>query len=423
MGKYTAYNKPWVDEAIDNHLKVAVEKITKLPHLVSIILVGGFSRGEGSVRLKKNCKVVPINDYDIYVIVKKPIEEERLNKIAKEIEKKVGSKGYSLYGYSEKEFYFDIRAITLDKLKKLLPMIKYYELKYASIIIWGKDLRSSIPDFNKNDLPFSDGLRFLMNRICHITEWFLADYIKDKPAKDWEQETLIYDMSKTYIECCTILTLLKGYYYPTYQQRLDQLVKHQNEFKELWQKFPDLLEKIKYFTNQKLRPNFKEIKDIKRTWLETREYALGVLEFVLNEKYGAKSWRDFKRVAFKNYFKPYLVNRLKLPKLFLSLANVFLNKYLNLIWFFRLIKFRKIFYWPLLFRWIDPGILIFYASLFMVQVIKDDGSLDKKLMSKSIKILRSIYPVEKISYNLEGYDKLRKIFSDIWRLYYFQKLI
>ena len=114
------------------------------------------------------------------------------------------------------------------------------------MLIFGEDLRNLMPEFNKNDLPFSDGLRFLLNRICHITEWFSVNYLKNESVKDWEKETLIYDMSKTYLECATILTLLRGYYEPTYQKRLEQLVVHEGEFKELWQRFPDLLNKIKY---------------------------------------------------------------------------------------------------------------------------------------------------------------------------------
>ena len=77
----------------------------------------------------------------------------------------------------------------------------------------------------------------------------------------------------------------------------------------------------------------------------------------------------------------------------------------------------------MIFRFTDPGILIFYASLFIIQVIKKDGSLDKKMMSGGIEILKSIYPIKEIDYNLDGYDDLRKTFSDIWRLYYFQKII
>jgi len=428
MGKYTTYNQNWIDKTIDKHLKVAVKKIKiGLPKVLSIILVGGFGRGEGSVRLEENQKVIPINDYDIYLIVEEKINEEKINKVAQEIEREVGSKGYSLYGYSKKEFYFDIRVITKKKLSKLLPLIKYYEMKYASILVDGDDLRKLIPEFDKDELPFSDGLRFLLNRISHITEWFSINYIKDHSVENWEKETLIYDISKTYLEFCTVLTLLKGYYQPTYQGRLNQLKEHQDEFEELWQKYPDLLNNIEYFTNQKLRPNFKEIQDIKKTWMETREYALGILEFILSKKYKAKSWKEFKKITNKNYFKPYLMalfsNYFKLPKFFIPLLNFLLHKYLNIIWFFRLIKFKKKFHWPLVFQFTDPGILIFYASLFIIQVIKKDGSLDEKMMSKGIEILKSIYPIKEISYNLDGYDDLRKTFSDIWRLYYFQKII
>ena len=130
MGKYTTYNEPWVDEEIERHIKIAADKIkAHLPQVLSIFLVGGFGRGEGSVRLEKEQKkIIPINDYDLYLIAEKPIEEDRLNKTAKEIEKEAGSRGYSLYGYSEKEFYFDFQRF----LQEDTPAIfLYYPYRYT----------------------------------------------------------------------------------------------------------------------------------------------------------------------------------------------------------------------------------------------------------------------------------------------------
>ncbi len=67
--------------------------------------------------------------------------------------------------------------------------------------------------------------------------------------------------------------------------------------------------------------------------------------------------------------------------------------------------------------------MIFYAALFLVQAIKEDGGLDKDFMFQGLQILKSVYPVEELAFDLDGYDKLRKLFADAWRLYYFQKLV
>ena len=48
----------------------------------SIILAGGFGRGEGSVLIHKE-EVQPINDYDLYVITKFDNQKNIINKVRK----------------------------------------------------------------------------------------------------------------------------------------------------------------------------------------------------------------------------------------------------------------------------------------------------------------------------------------------------
>lgn len=421
MGKYTVYDQPRVDGHIQEHLDIAVEELAKLPGVISIMLTGGFGRGEGSVSLEDQ-KSMPVNDYDVYIIVKEKISEELINETAKKVEARAGSRGYSLYEHSEKDFYFDIRQMAFDKLEKLPNLIKYYELKHGSHVLYGQDLREKMLGLDGSCLPISDGLRFLLNRISHILEWFSIRYLTKGKIADWEEKTLIYDISKTYIECCTILSLIGGFYQQSYQKRLEGLKNHVKLFDDLWQENPGLLEKIEYFTWQKLRPNFAEIKDVPELWFQTRDYALSVLEYVLEKQFGNKNIAQF-------YFKPYLEDFLK--KKYLGLFSMFLlpsmntgvQKFLNLVWFFRILKFRKIAYTRLLFQFSDPGLKIFQAALFIIRSLNKDKSINQEMMARGIKILKGVYPFSVPEMTLEGYENLRKIYSDAWRLYYFQKLI
>jgi len=67
-GLYTIHTDKRVDRTIEEHLNIIVNRLRLIPSVKSIILGGGFGRGEGSV-LVDDSGVVPVNDYDIFVIV------------------------------------------------------------------------------------------------------------------------------------------------------------------------------------------------------------------------------------------------------------------------------------------------------------------------------------------------------------------
>lgn len=427
MGKYTQYKEEFVDKAIDNHLKIAVEELSKIKDIISIIIFGGFGRSEGGVKIQGK-KVTPVNDYDLYVITKKHISEELLNNIAKKIEKRLGVGGYSLYEHSKKEFYFDIKPILINELKNLPSIIKYYELKNASYVIYGKDYRNLMPDFKKENLPLSDTIRFLFNRISAITEWFLPKYLKNEKIEDWEREVLIDDTSKTYLECCTTLCLLANIYEPSYLKRLQNFKKiYKKKFKELDKKYPDLLDRIEFHTYLKLKPDFNKIKDVNRMWFRAREHALGVATYLL-QKYNIKDFDDFDKIS-TDYVKPYVRDTIKnkfniknntLIYLFSLLAQI----YLTFLWFFRIYKFKNKLYFRILTNFRDPGIRIFSAVPFIIQSVDKNGNINKIFFDIGIKKLKMIYPFEiKKEYTLDNYDLLRKNYTDAWKLYFFQKII
>ena len=49
MGKFTILKDSRVDSLVEAHLKIAIKEINKIDGVRSIILVGGFGRGEGSI--------------------------------------------------------------------------------------------------------------------------------------------------------------------------------------------------------------------------------------------------------------------------------------------------------------------------------------------------------------------------------------
>ncbi len=409
MGKYTQYGNA-IDQQIQKHIDIAVDELKKIPGVESVVIVGGFGRGEGSVRIEGN-KIVPINDYDVYVLTSKKINEKTLNTTAKKIEGKLGSSGYSLHEHSKKSFYFDVRPLSIKKLPKLAPMIKYYEMKHASILAYGKDYRNLIK-IKKEDLPPSEALRFLFTRMSHLIEWFPVDVVKGEKIPDWKRETLLYDISKTYLACCTALCMMNNIFEPTYLGRMQALKK---VFKntEISKTHPELMNKIEYYTNLKLKPEFGN-PDLLETWKEARLYSLAVAEVYLRHFFDSDLTNFYKKTT-ATYFKPYL-KRYPLGSLLNFPAQVYLRKK----WFLRILLFRKKFHFPLYLGWRDPGLNLLSAVPYLLNAA---DTYDQKSLKTAYSIIHSVYPVKmEIEPDLETFDRLRKAYADAWRLYFFQKI-
>lgn len=426
MGKYTVLEDRRVDELVEKHLAVAVREITKIQGVLSVVLVGGFGRGEGSILLDQK-KILPLNDYDIYLISEAEIGEDVLNETANGIEKAVGSQGFSLYEASAKDFYFDLRCIQVDKLKTLPPFIKYYEMRHASRIIWGNDYRYLIPDYKPSDLPISEGVRFILNRLSSIFLW--NPYMPQRLDgwQDWEHRVFFYDISKLYIECTTILCQLIKVYVPTYQGRLSNL---ENSWKikcgSLDRKFPDLINRIKNYTQMKLDPKLPEKPDYVSIWLQARDDAMGVLSYVLDKKFGLKI-TDLGSLGFAfNYFSPYLHSLLKfrhLNKIPLVIYPTFLisQLYLRLNWVKRLISFDK-FGFGLFTSFLDPGLGIFQSLIYLSQALKNDFRIDDGYLQKAKSVLQSVYPVNRSRDTYKLFVGLYDDYVSAWKKYFFMKL-
>ena len=98
-------------------------------------------------------KVVPLNDYDIYIITQKPVNFNILKKISKKSSKRISAN--SQFSFSESsslmEFYVDFRNMTFKELKKIEPLIKYFEIRESAKIIFGRNIKKDMPNSNKDN--------------------------------------------------------------------------------------------------------------------------------------------------------------------------------------------------------------------------------------------------------------------------------
>jgi UTP:GlnB (protein PII) uridylyltransferase len=91
MGEFTVYDDQWVDEQIQAQLDVIVQNITAAvrDREISIVLSGGFGRGEGSVIISEN-QVTPLKDYDIWVLSDKKIDQATCDLIRDKVYDELG---------------------------------------------------------------------------------------------------------------------------------------------------------------------------------------------------------------------------------------------------------------------------------------------------------------------------------------------
>ena len=137
-----------------------------------------------------------------------------------------------------------------------------------------------------------------------------------------------------------------------------------------------------------------------------------VINFVLKSVFSISSFEQFVSSASKRYFKPYLQIILKnrfgigRNKLILLIANFFAQSYLSIIWFLRIYRFRKRFYFPILFDWRDPGIKIYGSLLFLMSSINEEKEINSDTFKKGVKLLEKVYPVEMpLTVDLNSFQK------------------
>lgn len=143
MGLYTIYNDPEVDAHIAKDCATLCEIIlSRIPYAVSVVLVGGFGRGEGSV-LKYGGIIQPINDYDVIVLVPSSAQKRLTDLIAL---KKVLSGAVKIR-------QVDVALFGIDELKHLPRKMAIYDLRnHAKILFGDTNVLSDIPMFGPGDI-------------------------------------------------------------------------------------------------------------------------------------------------------------------------------------------------------------------------------------------------------------------------------
>lgn len=434
---YTKQGKK-ADICIQKYLDVTVSDIINaVPDVISIILMGGYGRGEGAV-LKVGKTYMPVNDFDIYIITKKLLPDKFLEDLATDISKKFGwggkahAEAFETARYDFKKFlHIDIRCLEEGKLKYLPPTVRYFEMKYASRVLYGKNVLANFPEIKEDDIPISEGLRLIMNRYMLMLISFKPDFIKNKKAMDEdEKKILFYYLGKAYFTACENLLVLAGKFKATYLDRANELKRiYKKEFPELADKHPELVDKVFFYLKYKEKLGLPKEDPIK-AWFEARDMLGDIFKMALSKLISKNiqhyNWLEIYNVMSRSlempYFRPY--------------ARFFLRKYHmdNFAFRYILSKTAMIFfsykyslrmnesYKTSRLKYLslhDPGVKILAMTFLVMFSIDENGNIDKEMLGVLSNELKGVY----IAKYLADWESIKENYLFAQRTYFLMRFV
>jgi hypothetical protein len=415
------------DKKVHEDLDIICEEIRKeVPETISIILTGGFSRGEGAVKIK-NKKATPYNDYDIQIVTKKKISKEKTDKIATELANRLGYKGilnlfypFKKGGQSmENNFYIDLKCDTPKELKRLLPRIRTYELRNNSLLFYGKDIREIIPNYPLKELPLSEGAKLLLDRMSQMVEYYSTE-------NKYEKEFLTYIIQQTYAACCTSLLLLSRKYEIGYKKSMEILKDtYKEDFPELYAKVPDLPKKVEQFIKWKINPQKLPNENVEEEWFIAKENILEVSKYFFS-KFLKKEINTIDELSAgilnmrKEFYMPYINEMIKhsprldwtdnIPiwkEMLVAGASLFLKIKYN-----KRLKERGINYKVHK----SPDLVIFSSLIYLIGSISKN-EIDNDMLTKGKDLLNHVYPVKG-----KDWEDISKDYANAYIAFFLQKI-
>ncbi|VVB82637.1 Uncharacterised protein [uncultured archaeon] len=369
------------NKKVEQDVKIIQEIILKKIKPAAIVMFGGFGHGGGSFRKIGN-KIIPLNDYDMYIITKNKIDSKISSELEVECAKAIGRGGKEIVkNFNEKYdlnqfFHVDLHFMEFKKLRKMYPTQRTFDLKNSLVVYGDKKVLENIPNLK---ISKSDAIRMLFNKIDHFS------------IAEGNSEIIksIYAV-KGFTDLCTSLLIFSNKYTSKYQDR-EKVFRTLNVPNEL----KDLVSKA---TKAKLYGGYK-VKDVDDFFNASKKLVKWTLKKILQKYLGTTSedWKEICKIAYKKlpytYFDDYLGN----PYLFLG------QYYLNICFFLEGLKEREYSIKPLL-RWRDSGLII---ALSMILYFTNEKKEAEKYLKK---LTGKIYPLK---------DRIMKLYS----IYYLQKLI
>ncbi len=361
----------------------------------SIILAGGFGRGEGTVRKLPDGSYVPMNDYDLYVVTNIKVPYEVFKTLERQLARKIGVD-------------IDMKIIRTCRLKYLIPDMFTFELKETSRVIWGKDLRAQI-QVEKSDVPLCAGLNTLFIETLALIMNFDPRYLTGEPVPSKKAPMFDYVCSKVFVEICNALSLLGDFYDPSLLKRANLFSRrYEAVFPELSKMLPDLPSKVKYHTDLKLtNPNFGA-GDLMERWLDARVALEHTLRYFVSKvlhkppdaqkelsRFLIANRRKLASFYFEHYIR-YAFNRMRLPtkSILEKFADPAVRIYENLRYSRNCYHSHgRLFLAPLL-RFESPLMNVYVCAASLLFSIEENSRVNTALLDDACRLMRLICPCE-----------------------------
>jgi hypothetical protein len=283
---------PKLNERVAKVIEELKEEIVSRFRPKSIIITGSFGRGEAKV-VEEGGKLKFLSDCEVILIPYKWIfSRKKLDEFEREFYERTGLK-VEIWGFAP-TIYLCIPFLN----KRMKPLIVYYDLKYGSKVVYGKNYLEKIPSFKPADIPVWEGIRLLLNRMAEALEHFSTD----------SSYEMFFWCDKIVLACQDALLLTIGKYTPSYRER-------NRVFRGLIEQFDlSCIQTLADFaasaTSRKLkRENFPS--NSMEYWFQVSKICDEVLRYVLKKGYGIE-FSDYVKFQEK-YLKSELKNYTTLP--------------------------------------------------------------------------------------------------------------
>lgn len=215
---------PQAEEVVRRDLEVIVPLARDhLPGLRCLLLGGSFGRGEGSV-VWRDGKWVPFKDYDFFAIVEPSCigrAAARIPTLRGHIYEALGYPVSHERGISPGSFHVGFSLMAVNELHRLPHDVSNVELKLASTLVWGEDLRPLIAS-DPALIPPASGLRPVLNKLIGVVE--MAHPWTGSGCSEGEMARAIaYERAKMVLDAVALVLLMARAWTVGYRARCERL--------------------------------------------------------------------------------------------------------------------------------------------------------------------------------------------------------
>jgi hypothetical protein len=400
MGIYTVYEQEWIDKQIESKLRLITNVILEnVSDVRSVFLTGGFGRGEGSIEVTQDRKILCLRDFDIAVITDNVTKRSTQLKLRDTIHESLGLlPAKDKFFARASKFVVDIKFLTEKDL--IYRDIWFYDLKVASHILYGEDVRHLIP-WNSKDVPLSSGLRLLFEKICGLIGVFPSAYLEGGEIPEQKKKLLLLECYKTFVEICTALCILANEHQPKYADRADVLKKiYRSRFSGLAEILPNLPQKVKACTNFKLKPDFADVRENPfALWFETRRYLGSTLVFYLEKAFNIKlsdlgDLPSYMKKISRFYYTHFIQDKLQFSnELLLDFASYVYQAISNMEYMYIILTSTgSLCLRSLIQLFISPSLKFFPAGVLLLFSLNRDGTVKGSYVEKASDLLDHCIP-------------------------------